>query len=112
MNMEIKMKGCLVPALAVAQIVMLVLKLTGTAEYSWAVALIPVMIIGVIYLFSVILVLVFLWMGQGTDAVHLTINVSYDNFGERSLRIDSPVPAEKGIVKDIVRLLNSYLEHD
>lgn len=40
----------------------------------------------------------------------LTINVSYDNFGERSLRIDSPVPAEKGIVKDIVKLLNSYLD--
>lgn len=42
----------------------------------------------------------------------LTINVSYDNFGERSLRIDSPVPAEKGVVKDIVKLLNSYLEND
>ena len=42
----------------------------------------------------------------------VTINVSYDNFGERSLRIDSPVPAEKGIVKDIVKLLNSYLEND
>lgn len=42
----------------------------------------------------------------------VTINVTYDNFCERSLRIDSPVPAEKGIVKDIVKLLNSYLEND
>lgn len=42
----------------------------------------------------------------------IIIKVSYDRFGERSLRIDSPVPAEKGIVKDIVKLLNSYLEND
>ena len=50
--------------------------------------------------------------GKALTQYSLTINVSYDNFGERSLRIDSPVPAEKGIVKDIVKLLNSYLEND
>ena len=48
--------------------------------------------------------------GKALTQYSLTINVSYDNFGERSLRIDSPVPAEKGIVKDIVKLLNSYID--
>lgn len=48
--------------------------------------------------------------GKALTQYSLTINVSYDNFGERSLSIDSPVPAEKGIVKDIVKLLNSYLD--
>ena len=46
--------------------------------------------------------------GKALTQYSLTINVSYDNFGERSLT--SPVPAEKGIVKDIVKLLNSYLD--
>ena len=50
--------------------------------------------------------------GKALTQYSLTINVSYDNFGELSLHIDSPVPAEKGIVKDIVKLLNSYLEND
>ena len=50
--------------------------------------------------------------GKSLTQYSLTINVSYDNFGELSLHIDSPVPAEKGIVKDIVKLLNSYLEND
>ena len=48
--------------------------------------------------------------GKALTQYSLTINVSYDNFGERSLHIDSPVPAEKGIVKDIVKLLNSYID--
>lgn len=48
--------------------------------------------------------------GKALTQYSLTINVSYDNFGERSLSIDSPVPAEKGIVKDIVKLLNSYID--
>ena len=78
--------------LLAAQIVMLTLKLSGSADYSWAVTFIPMMIIVGIF----VIVLIFL----------------ADNFGERSLSIDSPVPAEKGIVKDIVKLLNSYLEHD
>ena len=50
--------------------------------------------------------------GKALTQYSLTINVSYDNFGERSLTMESPVPAEKGIVKDIVKLLNSYLEND
>lgn len=50
--------------------------------------------------------------GKALTQYSVTINVTYDDFGERSLRIDSPVPAEKGIVKDIVKLLNSYLEND
>lgn len=50
--------------------------------------------------------------GKALTQYSLTINVSYDNFGERSLSIDSPVPAENGIVRDIVKLLNSYLEND
>lgn len=48
--------------------------------------------------------------GKALTQYSLTINVSYDNFGERSLTMESPVPAEKGIVKDIVKLLNSYLD--
>lgn len=40
----------------------------------------------------------------------IIIKVSYDRFGERSLTMESPVPAEKGIVKDIFKLLNSYID--
>ena len=40
----------------------------------------------------------------------IIINVTCDHFGERSLTMESPVPAEKGIVKDIIKLLNSYLD--
>ena len=50
--------------------------------------------------------------GKALTQYSLTINVSYDNFGERSLTMESPVPAENGIVKDIVKLLNSYLDGD
>lgn len=42
----------------------------------------------------------------------IIINVCHDKFGRPLLSFESEpnTPAEKGIVKDIVKLLNSYLD--
>lgn len=49
--------------------------------------------------------------GKALTQYSLTINVSYDNFGERSLSFVSPADAEEGIIKDIINLLESHC-HD
>lgn len=60
--MKIQVNGCLIPTLAAAQIVLLVLKLTDAVECSWAIALIPLMIIGGIYFIYLIIFLVTIWI--------------------------------------------------
>ena len=42
----------------------------------------------------------------------IVIKVSYDRFGGRSLSFVSPADAEEGIIKDVIKLLNSHIGTD